>query len=297
MKMSEMQNELERLVMSGAIPMASFGTRMQFINKIQEFNTAAWTFGFCRNSNFSADDMVLSLMQLDDDFLKHVGIHSVFLKTISPKLEEHLPILILKKDRAIRRDEFGDTIHKDWLNHLEKYYKEKIEPFTSGLLDSVDDEIFEHFETTRMNHFAWGAMNKNEVVRATLKNIDFFIEFKRADFIPSDSGISGAEYEAKIASLINEKTSWNATLTKATGDQGADILLSKSQMTIVVQTKYHAAKVGNSAVQEAFSAKKYYGADLAFVISNSGFTKSAGELADATGVRLFSDGELIDFLT
>lgn len=295
--MSEMQKELEKLVMGGSIPMSSFGPRMQVINKIQEFNSAAWTFGFCRGAAFSADDMVLSLMQLEDDFLKHVGIHSVFLKTISPKLEEHLPILLTKKDRAIRKDEFGDTIHKDWLNYLGKYYKEKIEPFTAGLLDSVGDDVFEYFDTTRMNHFAWNAMNKDDVVRATLKTLDFFIEFKRADFIPSDIDMSGAEYEAKLASQINADTAWHAILTKASGDQGADILLSKSQMTIVVQTKYHAAKVGNSAVQEAFSAKKYYGADLAFVISNSGFTNSADELTDATGVRLFSDGELMDFLS
>lgn len=295
--MSEMQNNLEKLVMSGAIPMESFGIRMQVINKIEEFNTAAWTFGFCKNAEFSADDMVLSLMQLDDDFLKNVGVHSIFLKTISPKFEEHLPILIAKKDRAIRRDEFGDIIYKGWFSYLEKYYKEKIEPFTSGLLDNVDDEIFEEFDITRMDHFIWGAMYKKEVIQATLKNIDFFIEFKRADFAPSDLDMSGQEYEAKIASNINENTAWNATLTKASGDQGADILLSKSQMTIVVQTKYHASKIGNSAVQEAFSAKKYYGADLAFVVSNSGFTRSAGELADATGVRLLSDGELLSFLS
>lgn len=67
-------------------------------------------------------------------------------------------------------------------------------------------------------------------------------------------------------------------------------------MSIIIQTKYYADKVGNSAVQEAFSAKKFYGADLAFVISNSGFTKSAIELADATGVKLLSDDELMDFL-
>lgn len=294
--MSGMQHELEKLVLSGALPMSSFAPRMQVINRIQELSAAAWTFGFCAGSNFTADDMVLSLIQLDDDYLKHVGIHAVFLKTISSKFEEHLPILLSKKDRSLRRDEFGDTQIKDWLAYLGKYYKEKIEPSISGLLDNVDDELFEAFSTTRMDHFAWGAMYSKDVTRATLKNLDFFIEFKRADYTPSNTDMSGAEYESKIASMINEQTAWKAMLTKQTGDQGADILLSKSQMTVVVQTKYHTAKVGNAAVQEAFSAKKYYGADLAFVISNSGFTKSASDLAVATGVKLLSDGELLEFL-
>lgn len=294
--MSEMQNELQKLVMNGDIPMASFATRMQTINNIQECNSAAWTFGFCRNSTFSADDMVLSLMQLEDEFLKHVGIHSVFLNTISPKFEEHLPILISKKDRTVRLDEFGDKTSKEWFIYLEKYYKEKIEPVTYGLIELLDEDSFEVFDSTRMDHILWRARNKDEVIRATIKNLDFFIEFKRPDYTPSTTRLSGVEYEAKIANLVNENTTWKATLTNATGDQGADILLSKSQMSIIIQTKYYADKVGNSAVQEAFSAKKFYGADLAFVISNSGFTKSAIELADATGVKLLSDDELMDFL-
>ncbi|MGM8936885.1 restriction endonuclease, partial [Pseudomonas neustonica] len=241
-------------------------------------------------------DMVLSLMQLEDDFLKHVGVHSVFLSTISPKLEEHLPILISKKDRNVGLDEFGETITKDWFVYLEKYYKDKIEPFISGLIGGIDNDVFEAFDTNRTDYIFWVAMNKSEIIRATLKNLDFFIEFKRPDLTPSNTRMSGVEYETKIANLVNENTTWNATLTKATGDQGADILLSKSQMTIIIQTKYYTEKVGNSAVQEAFSAKKFYGADLAFVISNSGFTKSAIELADATSVKLLSDDQLMDFL-
>lgn len=294
--MSEFQEEIEKLVIKGVIPVSSVEARYKVVKWIQAYDSAAWTFGFCGNANFSAEEMGLSLMQLDDNFLRHVGIHSVFLKVISKQVEEHLPVLMAKKDRLIRSDEFGDTTQKDWTAYLDKYYKEKIEPLTNRLIDNADDDVFENFETTRMAHMAWGVINKNEVVRATLRNIDFFIEFKRADIVPSNVGMTGVEYEAKIANQINEDTAWNATLTKASGDQGADILLSKSQLTVVVQTKYHASKVGNSAVQEAFSAKKYYGADLAFVISNSGFTKSAIELADATGVRLFSDGELMSFL-
>lgn len=294
--MSAMQNELEKLVLSGVIPMSSFQARMEAISKIQEFDSAVWTHGFCSGDSFSADDMVLSLMQMDDNFLKHVGVHSVFLKTVSPTLEKNLPILLSKKDRSIRRDEFGDTTNKDWEIYLRKYYKEKIEPLMAGLIDGVGDEIFEEFSTTRDDHWAWSHIHTQEVSIATLKNINKFIEANRADHTPKDIEISGAEYESKIASLINEKTSWTATLTKASGDQGADILVSKSQILIAIQVKYHSAKVGNSAVQEAFSARKYYGADLALVISNSGFTKAASDLAEETGVKLLSDRELMEFL-
>ncbi|MCO7217581.1 restriction endonuclease [Halomonas sp. OfavH-34-E] len=295
--MSEVQEEIKKLVMSGEITLSSLENRKQILQNIQEFESEAWTIGFCKEISLTAEDNFLPLLKLDDVFLKHVGIHSVLLKKFSSKLEEHLPILLSKKDRAIRCDEFGDTISKGWFSYLEKYYKDKIEPFIHGAHDSIDSELFEHFETTRLKHLVWYEINKGEVIRATLKNIDFFIEFNRENTTTPDINISGTEYESRIASQINKETTWDAELTKASGDQGADIILSKSQLTIIVQTKYHSSKIGNSAVQEAFSAKKYYGADLAFVVSNSGFTKSASELADATGVRLFSDVELMSFLS
>jgi restriction system protein len=59
----------------------------------------------------------------------------------------------------------------------------------------------------------------------------------------------------------------------------------------VVQCKAWSGSVGNSAVQEAISARSFYAADFAAVVSDGNFTTSARELAARSHVVLFrADG-------
>ena len=67
-------------------------------------------------------------------------------------------------------------------------------------------------------------------------------------------------------------------------DQGADITCEaeaggRSKMA-VVQAKHWRARVGNRAVMEVIAAMVYYSADLAFVLTTSGFTHAARRLAE-----------------
>ena len=55
--------------------------------------------------------------------------------------------------------------------------------------------------------------------------------------------------------------------------------------------------VGNKAVQEVFSAKGYYECDLAAVVTNSSFTKSAMQLASSLDVHLLHDSEIEGFVS
>jgi len=84
----------------------------------------------------------------------------------------------------------------------------------------------------------------------------------------------------------------NFPTIKVTGDQGADLILSKDGEKIVVQAKKYAGKVSNKAVQEIAAAKKYYNADRAMVVTNSAFTKSAIELAFSNDVELWDGRKL-----
>ena len=74
--------------------------------------------------------------------------------------------------------------------------------------------------------------------------------------------------------------------TPPTGDQGADLLARKDEITYAIQCKNYAGSVGNSAVQEAISAKQYYGTDNAILVSDGKFTSSARELAARARVVL-----------
>lgn len=87
-----------------------------------------------------------------------------------------------------------------------------------------------------------------------------------------------------LAALI--QSGWVGNLTKSTGDQGVDIIARKGDRSIAVQCKNYKTPVGNGAVQEVHSGKAFYEADCAIVVSPSGFTESAIQLANKLGVLL-----------
>lgn len=291
-----LQEEFQKLIDSGDLPVESIGPRNDAISRIQATKGSGWTYGFTDSQSFEPDQVFLGLIKLDENFLYNLGVYVAAFTTASQKLEKHIPVLLAKKDRLIRTDEFGETVNTNWNSYLESYYKSKIEPYINGIIDQLSEDNFQSFETSKMNFIFWKVVNKAKILQAMHINLNAYIELNRKEYQGTPLDISGSEYESKIATLINTETSWSAELTKATGDQGADLLLTKGPIHIVIQTKYHKAAIGNSAVQEAYAAQKHYKADMAFVVSNSGFTKSAEDLAHSTGVKLMADNQLLDFL-
>jgi len=95
-------------------------------------------------------------------------------------------------------------------------------------------------------------------------------------------------------SLILIDNGWKTEFTKKTGDQGADIIAHKGKMKLVVQCKFYDKPVGNDAVQQIISARLFYDATVAAVVSKSGFTKPAEQLAEKTSVLLLSTSDLND---
>ena len=106
--------------------------------------------------------------------------------------------------------------------------------------------------------------------------------------------ISPMEFERHCSDFLS-LSGWKSSTTKASGDQGADIVASKKGITVVCQCKKYSKNVGNKAVQEAFAAKTFYEANAGAVITNSGYTRSALELAQKTGIYLFHFTDLLHF--
>ena len=102
---------------------------------------------------------------------------------------------------------------------------------------------------------------------------------------------SWQEFEIRCVDRLLE-CGWDAQLVGQTGDQGADVIAKKGSVALVVQCKFYSKPVGNSAVQEAVAAKAYYGATHAAVVSRSGYTTSANQLANATDVILLDFSEI-----
>lgn len=107
--------------------------------------------------------------------------------------------------------------------------------------------------------------------------------------------MKGRVFEEYLA-VVFRKKGYHVKLTQASKDQGADLVISKDGIRIVVQAKRWRGNVGNKAVQEVVASKPYYKADRAMIVTNSFFTKPAKELAKANHVELWDRIKLIDEL-
>jgi restriction endonuclease Mrr len=105
----------------------------------------------------------------------------------------------------------------------------------------------------------------------------------------------GKQFEDFLQQVF-EALGYSAQTTKASGDQGLDLILTGKGRKIGVQAKGYTSKVGNHAVQEAHSGKDYYGCDCCVVITNSNFTRQARKLAARIGCRLISGSEIPDLI-
>lgn len=108
--------------------------------------------------------------------------------------------------------------------------------------------------------------------------------------------MSGLEFEEYTARLLNKLGYTNVTVTKASGDQGIDVLARKDGVRYAIQCKNYSGKLGNTPVQEVYAGKDFYGCDVGVVITNSTFTAGAYELANRIGVLLWDRNILQDLI-
>jgi len=266
---------------------------------------AAWAYGFCSNIEFDQFQLTLSLMSMNDKSLARICLFSCIMKSIQKSIDEHIKILATKKLKLVKTDEYGDPDYYSWHSELEKYYQNKIQPklIQIATTESEHDKSFEElFSVSKGDFLSWLLMEHQKISSAIVKNLDYYTDLEiseRSEPKPEDTDnthMSGVEYESYLSNIINSETTWLANQTKASGDQGADIIISKGPIKGVVQTKLYANKVGNKAVQEALASKKFYNADIAFVVSNAGYTKAALELSEKTGVKVLSEKEFLELL-
>jgi restriction system protein len=107
--------------------------------------------------------------------------------------------------------------------------------------------------------------------------------------------MSGQNFEEYLKVLL-KSLGYRVKLTPSTGDYGADLVLTTSELRIIVQAKRYKKNVGIKAVQEIASAKSHYKANECWVITNSFFTEPAKKLASSNQVRLVDRDLLIDWI-
>lgn len=209
---------------------------------------------------------------------------------------QHKKALLLKKKQMCHLNAYGVLVQDKWLKEVSYFIKEVIQSdmrFVKrfSALSAEDEEKARYFFSCIFSDSFYKEFER--VVLFSLENNDQ--ESVCGSYF--DKNLTPLEFEHACADALIAY-GWTAKQNGQSGDQGADVLAEcfiKSQLyKTVLQCKLYSNPVGNSAVQQVFSAKQHYAADFAVVVSNQGYTRSAYELANTTGVILIHFDELSD---
>lgn len=105
--------------------------------------------------------------------------------------------------------------------------------------------------------------------------------------------LDGLEFENWCANILRNNGFINVEVTRASGDQGVDILAEKGEIKYAIQCKCYSSDLGNSPIQEVHAGKSMYNCHVGAVMTNRHFTSGAKELAEATGVLLWDREKLL----
>jgi Restriction endonuclease len=105
--------------------------------------------------------------------------------------------------------------------------------------------------------------------------------------------LGGVGFEDWLVQLLRDGGVTNVSKTKASHDQGADVVVTIGTRKIVLQAKNYQEVLGNKAIQEVVAARLFYTADEAWVVTTSIFSKDALDLAQRTGVQLVDGARLL----
>lgn len=201
-----------------------------------------------------------------------------FTATLTQLLTQHIRTLVAKRMRSVTRDDYGNIFDEKW--------KTEIRYFLANVVGRVlpmpewfgDSECFDAIQLIESRVIAYQENQEQDMNPASV----------------SIDQMSPLEFEQLCAQILR-KNGWDATLTQASGDQGIDIIALRGNKKAVLQCKKYAKPVGNGAVQEIIAGKQFERADIAVVVSNASFTKSAKILAHTAGVFLLHYSELDEF--
>jgi len=110
----------------------------------------------------------------------------------------------------------------------------------------------------------------------------------------NDNVNKGLAFERKCLDKLQE-LGFDASLTKHT-DYGADIVATDGGIKYVFQCKFVKSKQGVGSVQEVLTARHFYNANICGVISESGFTPQAYQLAKPNYIYLLTSSEFFSLL-
>jgi predicted nucleic acid-binding Zn-ribbon protein len=217
-------------------------------------------------SSFSLLIKILAIEEIEKEKIEEELLYDQFKKNIVGNKPKNLYAFI--KEYAFQFDQSGT--HADYLR-LFRLLNEKGISHTD---DQVQELLYKAREEVEIMAFEENLSNPEP--NLLIDEIDI---------------MSGEAFESCLSDLY-EKMGYIVESTPVTGDQGADLIITKHGIRSVVQAKRYSSAVGNSAVQQAIAALSYYQGNKAVVVTNNYFTQSAVKLAKSANVELMDRDKL-----
>jgi len=193
---------------------------------------------------------------------------------IARVIESDAATLDRKKRELCIPDDYGIVDERPWDKELIYYLVNKIKSIISGY----------HFEVF---------VKEANYVSTYRRMVDEAIQRVRSQRGSSEKFDSKdpLEYEEFCAEQLRA-AGWDARTTGRSRDFGADVIAKHGNRVLVLECKLHSAPIGSPVVQKTVGARTHYRANLAAVVSNSGFTDDARKAGRTTDVHLLHHEQL-----
>ena len=246
---------------------------------------------------------------------------NLFIEVINNLIEENKYNLLEERIRLRVIDAYGNEDYKKWIGNppldekaIDKnilngsngfregipYFWEKVilkkfgnkelffEKWRSYCSENptIDDEILGRIR--KLETEDWFVFLASQIEKSCLNLIE-----KNHSKILNKSYKKGIKFENYCMDIL-KKNGWDVKETPKTGDQGVDLIASINNFRICIQCKDHKKAIGNKAVQEISAGKLFWKGTHAIIVSKSGFTKSAHQLAKSNNVKLINEYQLKD---
>lgn len=195
---------------------------------------------------------------------------------LTVQMSQHEAALVSYFRQSISRDSFGNVDENKWHKHVETFLSRQVVP------DVAD---YSAWRSSRVGCEAAATVGRFTRQKDELKRRENPLSAMEAH------QVSASEYEQLCADILNA-LGWNAQVTQASRDHGADVIAEKQGLRVVIQCKRYSQPVGNKAVQEVHSALNLYAGDVGCVVAPSGFTPQARREANGLAVKLLHHSEL-----
>lgn len=104
--------------------------------------------------------------------------------------------------------------------------------------------------------------------------------------------LSGHAYEKALGNVFQQH-GYEVEVTKGSGDEGIDLILTSKNDRIAVQAKNHIKPVGPAVARDLFGAMMHGNFERGMIVSSGGFTKGVYEFAKGKEIELVSLQEVI----